>query len=289
MTGRALLLIGTLALLWGVSFPLVKIAVETLPPLSIAALRASIGGLVLLAILGRGAPSLWRSGMSGGSYALQATLNCIIPWTLVAWASRTIDASLATVLNSLSPIFMFLLTWGITRHEPAPPRKFAGVVLGLGGVIVIIGMDALAGIGSHIAPELACVLGSLSYAIAGIVGRRFDRVSPLVPASGATLFAAAVLIPLAIAIDRPWTLQPSMRSLAAVLALAVFSTGAALLVYFRLLSTIGSIATTSQAYLRILVGVGAGVLLLGERLTPGMVAGIVLVIAGVVAMTMRAS
>jgi drug/metabolite transporter (DMT)-like permease len=284
--GRALLLVATLALLWGTSYFFIKVAVETIPPLTVAALRAALSCAFLFLLLGRNVPSLWRSDIPLYAYFKQALFNCVIPWTLLSWASTSIDSSLATVLNSLSPIFMFLLTWGITRHEPAPPRKFVGVLLGLAGVVVIIGVDALSGLGTHLLAELACVVGALSYSIAGIVGRRFDRLSPLVPAAGATLVASAVLVPLALLVERPWTADPSMRSMAAMLALAVLSTGAAFAVYFKLLSTIGSIATTSQAYLRILVGVAFGVAFLGESLTPQLIAGVVLVVSGVIAMNL---
>lgn len=286
MTGRSFALVFLLAFLWGSSFPQFKIAVETIPPVTLGAIRAFFAGLLLLMLLGRNAPTLWRSGVSLGNWVVQALLNCVIPWILVAWAMREIDSSLATVLNSLSPIFTFLLTWAVTRHEPATGRKFAGVLLGLAGVIVIIGIDALKGVGKHTVAEIACVLGSLSYAMAAIVGRRFATFSPLVPAAGSTLMAAAIMIPLSLAIEQPWTLAPSARSLFAAAGLTVISTVAALIVYFRLLATVGSIGTTAQAYLRILVGVGFGVLLLGEKLPPSLVAGIVLVIAGVVAMTM---
>jgi drug/metabolite transporter (DMT)-like permease len=286
VTGRSLLLVCTLALLWGSGFPLFKIAVETIPPLTVAALRGLFGGLLLLAILGRETPALWRSGVPARSYVAQAIFNCVLPWTFVAWASRTIDASLATVLNSLSPIFAFLLTWGITRHEAVTRLKFGGVLLGLAGVFTIIGLDALQGLGRHTLAELACVAGSFCYALSAILGRRFDKLSPLVPAVGATLASAAILVPLSILVDEPWTLRPTVKSLLGVAGLIVFSTVAAFIVYFRLIATIGTIATTSQSYLRILVGVGLSVAFLGEKLTPTLAAGIVLVISGVVAMTL---
>src|SRR5688572_8888862 len=257
-----------------------KVAIETIPPLTLAALRAFFGGLLFLLILGRQAPSLWRSGIPLRAYAVQALFNSVFPWFLVAWAMGAIDSSLATVLNSLSPIFIFLLTWAITRHEPATARKFAGVLLGLAGVVVIIGIDALRGVGKHTVAEIACVLGSLSYAIAAIVGRRFSGVSPLVPAAGSTIVAAAIMVPLALLVEQPWNITPSARSLLAAAGLTVISTVAALIVYFHLLKTVGSIGTSSQAYLRILVGVGFGVVLLGEKLPPSLVAGIVLVVAG---------
>lgn len=289
MRARSFALVCLLALLWGASFPLIKVAVETLPPITIAALRALLGGMLLLALLGPRAPLLWRSGLPHDAYVKQAMFNCVLPWILVAWASRSIDSALTSILNSLSPIFIFVITWAITRHEAATARKFAGIVLGLAGVVVIIGPDALSGMGTHTLAELACVAGSLAYAVAAIVGRRFDRVPPLVPATGATLVAAAILLPMAIAIEQPWLAQPSARSLVALAGLAVFSTAAAFVVYFHLLATIGSIATASQAYLRILVGVGLGISFLGERLSAPAAAGLVLVVAGVVAMTWPAA
>ena len=285
---KSLGLVALLALLWGASFPILKIAVETIPPITVAASRALLGGLILLAVLGREARQFATAGIPFRSYMAQGTFNCILPWVLVAWASTSIDAALTTILNSLSPIFVFLLTWTITRHEPVTPRKAIGVALGIAGVLAIVGPDALKGFGKNTLAEIACVAGSLSYAIAAIVGRRFDQVSPLLPATGSVLAATLVLVPLALIVEQPWTIRPSAASVAAVVAGAVFSTAAAFILYFRLLATVGSIATASQAYLRILVGVGLGVAFLGERLAPGHFVGLALVFTGVVAMTLPA-
>jgi drug/metabolite transporter (DMT)-like permease len=286
VTGRSIALICTLALLWGASYPLLKIAVETIPPITMSAVRALFGGLLLVALMGRAVPALWRSNIPLATYFAQAMLNCLIPWTLVAWAVRTIDASLATVLNSLAPMFAFLITWAITKHEAATRRKFFGVMLGLAGIFTIVGLDALTGIGKHTVAELACVAGSLSYGTAAVVGTRFKGVSPLVPAAGSTLMATVFLVPLAFVVEEPWNVQPSLRSLLGLAGLIVFSTGAAFVVYFRLLATVGTIGTTAQAYLRILVGVGLGVMLLGERLTTNLLIGMLLVVIGVIAMSL---
>jgi len=129
-------------------------------------------------------------------------------------------------------------------------------------------------------------VGSLSYGLAAVVGRRYDKLPSLVPAAGSVLAGAAILLPIALALE-PWPAGASARSLAAVAALALFSTGLAFVVYFRLLASIGSIATASQAYLRIVIGVGLSVALLGERLEPSHWIGLTLVVAGVVAMTFR--
>ncbi len=284
---KSLGLVLLLALLWGGSYPLLKVAVETLPPLTVVAVRALLGALILLAVLGKRVKLLGEvgTGSSLRALAVQSAFTCVIPWILIAWAMRHLDAGLAAILNSLSPIFIFLLTAFVTRHEPVSRRKFVGVALGLAGVITIVGVDALSGLGTKTLAELACVAGAFSYAVAGVIGVRFKRVTPLVPATGSTLIAAIVLVPLALAFDQPWTLRPSMPSVLAVLAAAVFSTGLAMVIYFRLLATVGSIAMSSQAYLRILVGVGLGMAFLGETPTPHALVGLGLVVAGVVAMT----
>ena len=274
-------------MLWGASYPLLKVAVQTVPPLTVVAVRALVGGLILLAALGPNVKLLGQvaSGASLRALVIQSAFTCVIPWILIAFAMRELDASLAAILNSLSPIFIFLLTALVTRHEPVTRRKFVGVVLGLAGVVTIVGVDALGGLGTRTLAEIACIAGAFSYAVAGVMGVRFARVTPLVPAAGTTLIAAMVLIPLALVIEQPWTAQPSSASLLAVLAAAVFSTGLAMVVYFRLLATVGSIAMSSQAYLRILVGVGLGMAFLGETPTPQTLVGLGLVVAGVVAMT----
>lgn len=284
---KSFALVLLLALLWGASYPLLKVAVETLPPLTVVAIRSLIGGLILLAALGPRVKVLGQvsTGSSLRALSIQSAFNCVIPWILIAWAMPSLDAGLAAILNSLSPIFIFLLTAFVTRHEPVTRRKFVGVVLGLAGVVTIVGVDAIAGVGTKTLAELACVAGAFSYAVAGVIGVRFARVTPLVPAAGTTLIAAAVLLPLALVVEQPWTLRPSIPSMLAVLAAAVFSTGIAMVVYFRLLATVGSIAMSSQAYLRILVGVGLGMAFLGETPTRHALVGLGLVVAGVVAMT----
>jgi drug/metabolite transporter (DMT)-like permease len=284
---RSFGLVLLLACLWGGTYPLLKVAVATVPPLTVVAIRALVGGLVLLAVLGPRVKLLGQVSKGGSlrALAIQSAFNCVIPWILIAYAMRTLDAGLAAILNSLSPIFIFLLTALVTRHEPTTRLKFAGVVLGICGVVAIVGVDALTGFGDKTLAELACVAGAFSYAIAGVRGVRFGSVPALVPAAGTTLIAAAVLLPLALAIEQPWHMEPSRASVLALLATAVLSTGVAMVVYYRLLATVGSIAMSSQAYLRIVVGVGLGMAFLGERPTPQAIVGLCLVVAGVVAMT----
>ena len=137
-------------------------------------------------------------------------------------------------------------------------------------------------------PQLAIVAATICYAGAAIYGRSFQGLSPLVPAAGSLIAGAIVLIPISLIFDRPWELQPSFNSTAALLLLSVFSTAIAFVIYFRLVQTLGSVGTTSQAYLRVPIGVAIGAIFLGESLSPTIWMGLGCVVIGVAAMTIPA-
>ncbi|PBB20934.1 EamA family transporter [Mesorhizobium sp. WSM4313] len=283
-----LALLGVLAVLWGASYTFIKIGVETIPPVTFIAARTLIAGGILFTIIcwrGLAMPAdaaVWRR------FAFQACLNSVVPFTLIAAAERSVDAGLATILNSTSPIFTFLLTALITRHEPVTARKLLGVGAGIVGICLIIGTQALGGLGHQLWAQLAIVIATVSYAGAAIFGRGFKGLDPMIPAAGSMLCGAAILVPLSLVVDRPWTLAPSGASILALLGLSVFSTALAFVIYFRLIHTLGSVGTTSQAYLRVPIGVGIGAVFLGESLGPAAWLGMAFVVAGVAAMTIPA-
>lgn len=283
-----LALLGLLALVWGVFYPLIKIGVETIPPMTLIAAASSVAALLLFAIIRwRGLP-LPRDPRLWWRFLLQSLLNSVVPFTLVAWAEQTTDAALATILNSTSPIFAFLLTALITRHEAVTFWKLLGVLSGLLGICLIVGIEALNGLGREIVAQLAIVASTVCYAGAAILGKRFKGLDPMIPAAGSLACGSLVLIPMSLAFNRPWTLVPSLDSLLALLALAVFSMALALVIYFRLVQTLGSVGTTSQSYLRVPVGVGIGYVFLGETMTSTAWIGLACVVAGVIAMTVPA-
>ncbi|MCK1616739.1 EamA family transporter [Bradyrhizobium sp. 159] len=283
-----LALLVALATLWGGSYTFIKLGVATIPPVTLIAARTTIAGLLLLAVMrarGIGMPTdreTWQR------FAFQAVLNSVIPWTLIAWGERHVDAALATILNSAGPIFTFLLTALITRHEPTTPRKLFGVIAGMAGILLIVGVNAFHDIDSGLLAEAAIVAATICYACAAIFGRSFKGLNPMAPAAGSLLAGAAVLIPASLAIEQPWRLSPSPTSVLALLALAVFSTAAAFAIYFRLIQTLGSVGTTAQAYLRVPIGVAISVAFLGETLSHTAWIGLACVVLGVAAMTIPA-
>lgn len=274
-----------LAALWGGSYTFIKLGVATIPPITLIAARTLIAGLVLVIVMHWRGLVLPRDAATWRRFLFQACLNSVIPWTLIAWGERSLDAGLATILNSTSPIFTFFLTVAITHHEALTARKLFGVLAGLGGICLIVGMQALAGLGEQLAAQAVTVLAAICYAGAAIFSRGFKGLDPMAPAAGSLLCGAAVLVPVSLAVDRPWTLVPSMSSLLALFALAVFSTAMAFVIYFRLIQTLGSVGTTAQAYLRVPIGVALGVLFLGESLSATAWIGLGCVVIGVAAMT----
>jgi drug/metabolite transporter (DMT)-like permease len=283
-----LALLAVLATLWGASYAFIKVGVATIPPVTLIAGRTLIAGALLVLIMALRGRALPRDRATWRRFLIQACLNSVVPFTLIAWAEQTVDANLATILNSTSPIFTFLLTLAVTRHEPATARKLFGVAAGVAGITLIIGFQALDGLGSALVAQLAIVVATLCYAGAAIFGRSFKGLDPMAPAAGSLICGAIVLVPASLIVDRPWMLAPSMSSLLALLGLAVFSTAFALAIYFRLVQTLGSIGTTAQAYLRVPIGVAISVVFLGETLAPTAWLGFGCVMAGVAAMTIPA-
>ncbi|WPZ34703.1 EamA family transporter [Thalassobaculum sp. OXR-137] len=280
-------LLGCLALLWGGSYPLLKVAVAEIPPITLIAVRVSVAAVLLLGIALIQGERLPTGRTIWARLFLQAFLNSYGAWTLLAWGQRQIESALGAVLNSTSPLFVFLFTVLVTRHESMGGVRLLGACLGLGGVVLIVGTDALNGLGGQVAAQIAVLVSAALYAGAALHGRRFSHLPPVVTAAGTMLCATAVLLPASLMADRPWELTPSPKAVAAALVLGVACTGIALLLYFRLVRTLGSLGVASQSYLRAGVGVLLGVLVLGETLTPTVVAGVVAAIAGVLAINWR--
>jgi drug/metabolite transporter (DMT)-like permease len=241
MTGREWLMLGTLSVVWGGAFFFNGVAVASVPVMTVVASRVSLATLVLLAVMRVNGAALPRGRGVWGALAVMAVLNNVVPFSLIVWGQGHIASGLASILNATTPLFTVLLAHGLTRDERLTPARAAGVVLGLGGVAAMAGLDALEGLGVAVAAQAACLGAAVSYALAGLYGRRFRAlgVSPLATATGQVMLAALMLVPLALVVDRPSALPPPQAA-AALVALAVVSTAFAYLLYFRLLASAGA-------------------------------------------------
>ena len=272
-------LLGLLALLWGSSYLFIKVAVAEIPPLTLIALRVSLASAFLLVVLHLAGHGLPRDGLTWRRLFVQSILNSSGAWTVLAWGQQYVPSGLASVLNSTSPVFVLIASAALGKALDG--RKGLGAGLGLLGVVLIVGPGVLAGLGDQVLGQLACLLGAMLYAGAALYGQRLSHISPLAAATGTMLCATAAMIPAALIVDQPWSLAPGAGALAATAALAILCTGVALLIYFRLIRTLGPLGTASQAFLRAGVGVMLGIVLLGETLTISQVAGLSAAILGV--------
>lgn len=284
-----LVLLLVLATLWGASYTFIKIGVETIAPITLIAARTLIAAAVLMGVMHMRGKALPRDAATWRQFAVQSLLNSVVPFTLIAYAERSVDAGLAVILNAGTPIMAFLGTWLITRHESLTPRKAIGVIFGLAGTCWVVGTQALQDIGGQLMAQLAIVLATACYGAAAIYGRQFKEMDPMAPAAGSLICAAACMVPASALMDHPWTLAPSSASLMALLALSALSTALALVIYFRLVGSLGSLGTTAQAYLRVPIGVLIGMAFLHERLAPTTWLGLACTVVGVAAMVTPAS
>ncbi|WP_445219420.1 DMT family transporter [Bradyrhizobium sp. Pa8] len=277
-----------LSLIWGSSFTLIKVAIPTIPPFTMVAARVTIAAILLIAIARAQGHALPGRGPIWAAFFVQGLLQSALPFTLISWGEMHIASGLAGVLNATPPMFVLAIAMMTARGRQAiSTRKIIGVALGLAGVAVTIGIDALSGLGTTAPLAQAAVLGaSLCYALAPIWGQRFSAFPATVTAAGAMSCAAILMVPAALVLERPWTLAPTSQAVAAVVSLAVVCTALAMVIYFRLIRTLGPLGTTSGSYLRAGFAVALGTALLGERFTWSIVAGMAFILAGVVAVTM---
>jgi drug/metabolite transporter (DMT)-like permease len=274
-----------LACCWSSTYPLTKIGLGSIPPITFISARSLIAAFFLLAILYARGLRIPTDAKAWKLFAFQQTINSTIPFLMITWAQQYVPAAPTVVLASTTPIFAFVITWGITRHEPATLLKLAGAVLGLAGTAVIIGLDAMGGLGGNIFAEMVILLATISFACATIFGLRLSDYDPMVVAAGSLLFGGLLLLPVALISDHPWTLRPTPEAVVATITMGIFSSAFGLMLFYMCLTRLGTLTTNAQGYLRIPIGVGLSVALLGESVPSNLALGLLLVMAGVAAMT----
>ncbi len=290
MTGPEWGLLAMLATVWGGSFFFNRVALAELPVLTVVLARVALAAAILLVVLRLRGERMPRDRRVWAAFAGMGMLNNAIPFTLIVWAQTHIASGVASILNASAPLFTVLLAHVLTRDERLTAGKLVGVLVGFAGVAVMIGPGAVAGLGSDLAAEIACLGAAVSYALAGIYGRRFRAmgVAAMTTATGQVVASSLLLLPLALAVDRPWSLPaPGPSAVGAVVGLAAVSTALAYVVYFRLLATAGA---TNLLLVTFLVPVSAillGMLLLGETLEPRHLAGMALIGIGLAAIDGR--
>ncbi len=290
MTPFEWLLLIILSILWGGSFFFVGVAVEALPPITIVTLRVLLAAIALLGIVYLTGSKMPSNPKVWIAFIVMGMLNNVIPFTLIVWGQTHIASGLASILNATTPLFTVITAHFLTRDEKMSNPKIVGVVFGLAGVVIMIGHEAFGGLGESILGQFAVLGAAISYSLAGIYGRRFLQlgIKPVVTATGQVTASSLILIPLALFYDQPLTLpMPGVEIWLAIVALALFSTALAYVLYFRILSTAGA---TNVLLVTLLIPVSAillGTAILGEQLEPKHMFGMGLISIGLLSMDGR--
>ena len=276
-----------LSLLWGGSFFFVEIALEGLPVLTIVWCRVALAAVFLRVALAFSGIDIPRGRAVWAALFVMGFLNNAVPFTLFVLAQGQISGSLAAILNATTPLFTVMVAHIATQDERAGRAKVIGLILGFSGVVVMMAGRATA---DAFWAQLLCLGAAMSYAFAGVWGRRFRRmgVAPLATAFGQVTASTLLIAPVWLLVDRPWTIDmPGLRPIMAILGIAALSTALAYLIFFRLLASAGA---TNLSLVTFLIPVSAtflGALFLGESLLPQHIAGFGLICLGLLAIDGR--
>lgn len=288
MSGSDWALLILLSVIWGGSFLFNRIAVGELPPMTVAFLRV-FGGAVWLYFIAKAMRlPLPTTRAAWVALAGMGLLNNVIPFSLILWSQQYIASGLAAILNATTPLFTVLLAHFFTRDERLTPGRAVGVLIGFAGVVLMIGPDLVGDLGRNVWAQIVMVCVGVLYAISGIYGRRFHAIPPVVTATGQMTSASVMLLPLVLAVDRPWTLaMPSPRAILAVAGLGLLCTAIAYLIFFRILRRAGA---TNLMLVTLLIPVSAiwlGSVVLGEQLAWRHFAGMAVIALGLAAIDGR--
>jgi len=275
---RSLLQFALVAAFWGASYLFIKVALEDVfsPPM-IVFVRTALAWVILM-------PVALRSGRVrelrslAGPIILLAAMQVAAPFMLISYGEQHIHSSLAGILVAMAPVFTFLLTLVIGRDQRVRGLGFAGVALGIGGVVLLLGLDT-GGDGAALVGGLMVVAASLGYAVGAYYLRHALPGLPPILIVAATMGASALLSAPLAALDLPGA-APSLEAVGSLLALGVFGTGIAFVFFYDLIVTIGPARASLVAYVAPGFAVLYGVALLGEDFTATTLGGLVAILLG---------
>jgi drug/metabolite transporter (DMT)-like permease len=283
------ILLLVLGVMWGTSYAFIKLGVETLPTFTLIASRLLIGFTLLATVVAIARERLPRSPRVYLHLLVMATINIVVPFTLITWAEQSVASAIAAILNGAVPLLVIVLAALVFPDEPITLGRLVGIVVGYVGVVVLVA-PGLAGAlsGSEVTGEVALLGSTVSYAVGAVYARRnIKGLRPMIPALFQVGFAFLIVTALALVFEKPLAVAWNTNALIAVLWLGLLGSGAAYLIMFRLLGRIGATATSQLAYLLPVVGIVTGALMFGEQVDARVVGGTGLILGGVTLVNSR--
>jgi drug/metabolite transporter (DMT)-like permease len=272
-----------LGFFWGSSYLWIKIALETVPPLTLIGGRLVLAAIFLWTFVLVTREPLPRSARQYGHLLVMACVNIVVPFILIAVGEQSIDSALASILNATVPLFVIVLAPMFLPDERITLPRVAGLAVGFAGVILLVAPDLVNISDADLTGELMLLGSSLCYAVGNVYAKRNVKgLAPRIPALFQVFFALLIIAPLALVVDHPFTdVHPSPDALFAIAWLGILGSGVAYLCYFTILANWGATRTSMVAYLLPVVGIALGAIVLNDPVTLNRVLGTVLVIAGI--------
>lgn len=277
-----------LALIWGASFLSIRLALFEIGPAWVVAHRTLWAALALWLVIALSRQPLPRSPRLWGAFLVMGCLNNVIPFTLMAWGQQHIETGLTSILNAGTAIWGVLFAAVIFADERLTVRRASGVALGVAGVALAVGPDALTGLDLTSLAQLAVIAGTISYALAAVwARRRLSGLSPLVAAAGMLTGASVVALPLAVLLEGPPDLSLTPTTLGSIAYFSLIATAGAYLLYYRVLAMAGSGNLMLVTLMIPPTAILLGAVVLDETLEPTAYAGFALLALGLAVMDGR--
>ena len=277
MSNRALVLVAAVAVLWGIPYLFIAVALEELSPAVIAFARTGLAAAILLPLaLAAGALAGLRERWAW--LVVLAATQMAGPFLLLGFAEERISSSLTGILVSATPLLVALVALGVDRSESASGSRLVGLGVGLAGVALLLGLDVGRDAGALVG-ALAALGTALGYAISALLLKaRFTGCDGRGVVGATTALAAVLLLPAALG-TLPGA-APSGDALGSLVVLGIASTAGGFLLFFRLQAEIGPGRASVVAYLAPGVAVVLGVAFLDDPFGPATVAGLGLILLG---------
>ncbi len=271
-----------LVVTWGSTFGLNKIALLSLPPIVVVSLRLTVSASVLLLVCWQQRRSLWLPFRHWRFFIVLAVIGDCMPFFLIGWGQVSIDSALAGILMAIIPLLTLLLSHFLFAAERITPYRLAGFCFGFLGIILLVGPEALRGLGgTALAAQLAVLGGAACYAV-NVVITPYNRVTSVLVTSTATLLIASVIMLLLALVTHPvtsWTI--STDAILSIIVLGIFGTALPTLIFFRLVASAGPTFYSLINYMIPLWAVIIGATFLQERPDWNAYAALVLILSGI--------